>query len=114
MDCGKAIRKQLSLILSEQQCHQPREAPQQCAPPRRQAGRLSAGSGAQAGPGRVGKAPRRISREDWGCIERLLREKWSPQRISLWLARVGRRSAMSGYASIFARTRTMAEIGIRI
>ena len=59
---AKDIRKQRSLILSEQQRHQPREAPQQCAPRRRQAGRLSAGSGAQAGPGRVGKLPRSVGR----------------------------------------------------
>ncbi len=38
---------------------------------------------------RQAKGQPRISAEDWRWIERLLREDWSPEQISLWLAEEG-------------------------
>lgn len=41
---------------------------------------------------RLTKAQPRITGEDWAFVERLLREDWSPEQISLWLAQEKRLS----------------------
>jgi len=38
---------------------------------------------------RQGKAQARLTPDDWNRIETLLREDWSPEQVSLWLAKEG-------------------------
>ncbi|MDD9806573.1 MAG: IS30 family transposase [Gammaproteobacteria bacterium] len=59
------------------------------AQPRR--ARLSPEAGAQslAVKRRQGKAQARLALDDWNRIETLLRDDWSPEQISLWLAKEG-------------------------